>query len=218
MPLVMIVRACTCAFPVKLDGMTVTCDQVGDVRSQVERHISDEVTVVVDSAVLGIKGVRYELYTRAMTARTAHCTVFVDHGHCVNAVNSLERPNDNARWDRPVIVAGKDVAERVRIALQAPPGPMIKGTQARSVDITMASRLDAETRRVIIDVAAHRITLNQERSPAQCTFTIEITRHLPHFPVHRLRRDFVRRARAHETDDYYKVFVTFLNDLPLAAE
>lgn len=213
----------------------------GNLKSAVQRHVSKESVVILDSANY-IKGFRYELYCVTKSAQTPHCVIHTDINPELAAefnskrpdeeryntdildglVMRFEPPNSQSRWDSPLFTVHPDdelPAQQIADALfhrKAPPPNM--STQSQPLSSTnFLHELDKITQTVvgaILEAQKTGIPGDQIMIPGAVDKVV-LMKIMTLAELQRVRRQFISFAKLRPIEDSSKLsnmFVQFLNN------
>lgn len=213
----------------------------GNLKSAVQRQISKETVVILDSANY-IKGFRYELYCVTKSAQTPQCVIHTDlNPELAGEWNSrrseeekynpevqqglamrFEPPNSKSRWDSPLFTVlpddelpGKQIADAL-FHRKAPPPNM--STQSQPLSSTnFLHELDKITQTAvgaILESQKTGIPGDQITVPGAVDKVV-LMKIMTLAELQRFRRQFINFAKLRPIEDASKLsnmFVQFLNN------
>ena len=212
----------------------------GQLKSGVERHLSQENFVILDSLNY-IKGFRYELFCVSKHIKTTQCVILCDTpAETAKGWNSkrgegekyseevfdalvmrFEPPDSQNRWDQPLFTLYPDdplpTQAILATLLHRKPPPPNQSTQSQPLSATnFLHELDRRTQEVITTL------LNSQRTSVAgdnvavpgTTEKVQVTKNLTMAELRRLRRQFITYTKLHPVDNHDKIpslFVQFIN-------
>ncbi|XP_063678569.1 protein KTI12 homolog [Bolinopsis microptera] len=210
----------------------------GDLRSQVQTHISKETVVILDSLNY-IKGFRYELFCISKSSKTPHCVVHTDRkpeicnkwneanshynpGLIEELVMRFEKPYPGQRWDNPCFVVTEEEVDGV-VKLVA--DHLFSGGAPRPNQSTQSQALSPPDFLHQLDTSTQEVldVISSQQSLGSTSFKIpgledplSFNRNINIAQLRRLKRQFITYTKAHPPSDMTKLkegFVLYLQSM-----
>lgn len=212
----------------------------GQLKSSVERHLSQETFVILDSLNY-IKGFRYELFCVSKHVKSTQCVVLCDtppetaktwnstreesERYSEEVFDALvmrfEQPDSQNRWDQPLFSLLPDdplpTQHILDTLVHRKPPPPNQSTQSQPLSATnFLHELDRRTQEVVsslLDVQRTSLVGEHVAVPGT-TEKVHLSKTLTMAELRRLRKQFITYTKLHPIDSHERIamlFVQFLN-------
>lgn len=212
----------------------------GQLKSSVERHLSQDTFVVLDSLNY-IKGFRYELFCVAKHVKSTQCVIHCDTpSETAKEWNSrrsdgeryseeifdalvmrFEPPDSRNRWDQPLFTLYPDdplPSDAILDTLiHRKPPPPNQSTQSQPLSATnFLHELDRRTQEVLTSLLDAQRTgmVGESVAVAGTTEKVHLVKMFTMAELRRLRRQFITYTKLHPVENHERIptlFVQFIN-------